>query len=79
MRPKEPLTVKVFSPCGLIEDANYLKVSLIRRVLAKKKTSINVLRILERRESIIPRRYINLRHVPWIAVVMATSTRKPLK
>ena len=41
------------------------------------KTSINVLRILERRESIIPGRYINLRHA-WIAVVMATSTRKRL-
>ena len=43
------------------------------------KTSINVLRILERRESIIPDRYINLRHARWIAVVMATSTRKRLK
>ena len=37
MRPKEPLTVKVFNPCGLIGGANYLKVSLIRHVLAKKK------------------------------------------
>ena len=42
------------------------------------KTSINVLRILERRESIIPGRYINLRHARWIPVVMATSTRKRL-
>ena len=38
------------------------------------KTSINVLRISERRESIIPGR-----HVRWIAVVMATSTQKRLK
>ena len=79
MRPKELLTVKVFSPYGLIGNANYLKVSLTRRMLAKKKkTSIDILCILQRRESIIPRRYINLRHVRWIAVVLATSTRKRL-
>ena len=43
------------------------------------KTSINVLRMLERRESIIPGRHINLRHARWIAVVMATSTQERLK
>ena len=70
MRPNELSTVKVFSPCGLIGDADYLKVSLIRRVLAKKKkTSIDVLRVLEGRERIIPRRYFNLRYIRWIAVV----------
>ena len=79
MRPKEPLTVKVFSPCGLIGDGYYLKVSLIRRVLAKKKkTSINVLRVLERRKSILLRSCINLSYVLWVAVVMAASTRKRL-
>ena len=41
MRPEEPLTVKVFSPCGLIGEADYLKVSLIRLVLAKKEENLN--------------------------------------
>ena len=58
-----------------------MKSSASEPGLSKKegiKTSINVLRILERRESIIPGRYINLRHARWIAVVMATSTQKRL-
>ena len=39
MRPK--LTVKVFSPCGLIGEADYLKVFLIRLLLAKKEENLN--------------------------------------
>ena len=54
MRPKEQLTVKLFSPCGLIGEADYIKVSLIKRVSAKKKkTLIDVLCVLEGYESII--------------------------
>ena len=41
MRPKEQLTVKVFSPCGLIGEVAYLKVSLIRLVLAEKEENLN--------------------------------------
>ena len=41
MRPKEQLTVKVFSPCGPIGEADYLKVSFIRLVLAKKEEILN--------------------------------------
>ena len=40
MRPKEPLTVKVFSPCGLIEDGYYLKGFLDKTRVSKKEENL---------------------------------------
>ena len=79
MRPNEQSTVEVFSPCW---ERKLSKSVVDKMRVSKKEENLNRCppsRLEGRRESIIPRRYFNVRYIRWIAVVTGNFYRKTIK